>query len=271
MNSRGLYRNELFATLLFFVGLSGIVGWVATTAFLLRGWTNSGHWATWLITFRTIGLFSLWSSFFLVFTAIGLPLGVRLFRECERKKKILVRAMVPTVMLSPVYAVVGVSVILATPFLISSGRAILNGPELVKSVNSPDGNYEAYVVDYPALDGPDQSLVIDRKDGIHFLEIADLPEDIDSIKEIHWSPQSDIVVFQTWRNLYVVTVPSYKTVSIYLGREWRRKSPNRQSTFSSGGVRLEVTDIAFPEPGVVTYRIKGASEAERLEVGSLLK
>ena len=183
----------------------------------------------------------------------------------------MARAIIPAVLLAPFYAFLGWVVILMGPYVWASGGVLVNGPKIVKSATSPNGAYEAYVVDSPAIDGPDQSLYIEQSDGLHFLEIADLPEDIDFIEDIHWSPQGDMVVFKTYKNLYVVCLPSYKTVSIYLGRPWRRASQGRRSTFSSGSVRLQVKNIAFPEPGVVTYEIEGASKTQRLDIASFLR
>ncbi len=271
MSFKNLCRNEHFITLLLFIGISGVLGWIATTWWMLSTGTNSGHWATWFIALRTIGLFSLWSSFFLVFAVVGLPWGGALLRGCENKKRVFTRAAVPALLLTPFYAILGFIAVLFGPYLYACGSTMVNGQKIVQSVVSPDGSYEAYVVDWPSIDGPNQSLLIDRSDGIHFLSIADLAEDIDFIESIHWSPQSDIVVFETNRNLYAVCLPSYKTVRIYLGKEWTRTAKERGSTFSSGGVRLQVKNIGFPEAGVVSYEIEGASEVQRLEMAAFLR
>ena len=271
MGYRTLSRNEHFITFVLFAGISGVVGWIATTWWMLSNGTNSGHWATWSMTFWTIGVFSLWSSFFLLFAVVGLPWGSTLLRGCENKRRILTRAVVPAIILSPLYAILGFMAILFGPYLYALGSTVVNGPNVVQSSASPDGSYVAYVVDSPSIDGPNQSLYIDRADGVHFLGIADLAEDIDSIDSIHWSPQSDTVVFKTRVNLYAVCLPSYKTVRIYLGREWRRTTRERGSTFTSGGIRLQVNHITFPEPGVVSYEIEGATQVQRLEMASFLR
>ena len=57
-----------------------------------------------------------------------------------------------------------------------------------------------------------------------------------------------------------VEIGSGRFARVYLGREWRRHRADRRSTFSSGGVAREVESIAFPEPGLFTYRLKGDSE-----------
>ena len=115
--------------------------------------------------------------------------------------------------------------------------------DIVQSVLSPDGNYEAYVEEGPSIDPPNQSLYIQRSDGIHFLLIAKLPEDIDSIKEILWSPNSEIVVFHTRHSLTAVRLPDFQTVRIHIGKEWRRTKADKMSTFSSGEPHASVSPV----------------------------
>ena len=45
--------------------------------------------------------------------------------------------------------------------------------------------FEAYVVESPSIDPPNQSLYIQRSDNVHFVRVEKLPEDIDRILEIH--------------------------------------------------------------------------------------
>lgn len=271
MGLRSLNRNEHFITLLLFVGISGVAGWIVTTWWMLANGTNSGHWATWPVALRTIGMFSLWTSFFMIPALACLPWGGVLLRRCENKKRVLARALIPAIVLMPVYAFMGFMMILFGPYLYACGSAMINGPNVVQSVVSPDGAFEAYVVDSPSIDGPNQSLYIDRSDGIHFLNVAGLAEDIDSIESIHWSPQSDIVVFKSYRNLFAVCLPSFKTVQIPFGAEWRRTARQRGSTFTSGGLRYHVGNIAFPEAGVVTYEIEETKEVKRLDLAGFLR
>ena len=99
-------------------------------------------------------------------------------------------------------AVVGLAIFV----LVSFGYVdfLMNGPKTVLSVRSPDGQYEAYVEDWPSIDGPNQSLFVEREDKLRFLRIAKLPEDVDSIKEILWSPDSQMVVFHSWDHLQLI-------------------------------------------------------------------
>lgn len=70
-------------------------------------------------------------------------------------------------------------------------------PNVIMSVASPDGEYEAYVVEEPSFDPPNQSLFIRKKESNSFNLIDILAEDVDCIKKIIWSPDNKIVVFNT--------------------------------------------------------------------------
>ena len=56
-------------------------------------------------------------------------------------------------------------------------------PELVMSVDSPDGKYEAYVIDNPSFDPPNQSLFVKNKGSDSFNLVEILAEDVDFIKK----------------------------------------------------------------------------------------
>lgn len=144
-------------------------------------------------------------------------------------------------------------------YLFASGTidAMIHGPKVVMEVNSPDGQYLAYVVDEPCLDGPNQSLMIERSDKTRFLRIARLVGDVDSIKEILWSPDSSIVVFHSWLYLTIARSSDWSMIRIYLGDEWRRHEPIRRTTFSGAMPKYGVETIDFPEPGQVAYKLKG--------------
>jgi hypothetical protein len=100
--------------------------------------------------------------------------------------------------------------------------------------------------------------------------IAHLAEDVDAIRRIHWSPYSDVVVFETMVYLIAVRVPGYQIVKIYLGREWRPTEPSIRSTFTSGGPSLSVAVIEFPESGAFSYRLKGSDEFTTIQMDSLV-
>jgi hypothetical protein len=144
-------------------------------------------------------------------------------------------------------------------------QAMLSGPEVVMEVSSPDGEFVAYVEEPPSLDPPNQSLFVERGDKTHFMRIAKLAGDVDSIKDIVWSEDGDIVVFHSQCYLTAARVADWRTTRVYLGREWRRAEPKRRTTFSSGGAAKVVDSIEFPEAGVVEYMFEGESAPRRIQ------
>ena len=147
-------------------------------------------------------------------------------------------------------------------FLYASGTigAMVNGPNVIMEVESPDGKYIAYIIERPSLDPPNQSLMIERSDKSRFLRIAKLVGDVDSIRDILWSPDSSIVVFHSWLYLTIARTSDWSIVRIYLGDEWRRREPIRRTTFSGAMPVHEVQTIEFPEPGQVAYQLKGQQD-----------
>ncbi len=259
------FRSDRFIMLLLFIGFCGIIGWLGTTCWVLQGWTNSRHWASWSTIVRTVSMCLLWTSFFLIFAAFGLTWGFRLLRQSRQKKKVVVRSLVPAVVLSPAYILLGMVFILFMPLVGGWIKTAFAGPTIVQSVFSPDGRFEAYVIEAPSIDPPNQSLFI-RRDKIHSKRIAKLPEDVDSIQKIHWSPDSDIVVFQTWFSLIAAHVPDYKTVEIPLGGEWHWR---KNGTFWVDYNNVKrIAAIEFPKPGAFSYRLKSSDESKTVEIGS---
>lgn len=146
-------------------------------------------------------------------------------------------------------------------------ETVRHGPKIVQTVPSPDGRYIAYVEDAPSIDPPNQTCMVERNDQRHFMIVASLAEDVDAIEKIYWSPDSRYVVFHSRYYLTATRLEDWQTMRIYLGREWVRSQPSRQATFSSGGARLEVTAVEFPEPESFTYRIKNSNEAITIRFG----
>lgn len=206
---------------------------------------------------------------FIALAAIGLPCGLSRLRKIDRKVKPIVISVVASILLSPVYVPLGIAVGFFTPLVPSYVKDFFTGPEVVHSVTSPDQNFEAYVVERPSIDPPNQSLFIQRSDNIHFVRVAKLAEDIDAIKEIHWSPQSDIVVFHTRCNLIAVRIPGYQTVKIPLGGERIRTKASKRSIFSGAGPRIAVADIEFPRAGSFSYRLEGVDTVKTIQMGTL--
>jgi hypothetical protein len=144
-------------------------------------------------------------------------------------------------------------------------KAAFAGPSVVQSVFSPDGRFEAYVIEAPSIDPPNQSLFV-RCDKVHSKRIAKLPEDVDSIQKIHWSPHSDVVVFQTLFSLIAAHVPDYKIVEIPLGGEWHwRKNGTFWVDYNDA---KRIAAIEFPEQGAFSYRLEGSDESRVIEMYS---
>ena len=131
-----------------------------------------------------------------------------------------------------------------------------SGPKVIQTVASPDQEYVAYVQESPSIDPPNQSLYVERHDKSHFMFLAKLAEDIDSIIKIVWSSDSQMVVFHSKCYLTAVRISDWKIIRIYLGKERLRYSPQHGSTFSSAGPIRRVELIDFPEPNHVGYRLE---------------
>ena len=260
-------RSDRFTMILLFIGFCGVIGWLGSTCWMLQGWTNSRHWASFGIAIRTIAGFSLSCSFFLVFALIGIPWGLKLLKASGRRLKFMIRPLIPAIVLSPVYIFAGMAIILTTPWWGGWAKAAFVGHKIIQSQLSPDGKFEAYVIDKPSIDPPNHHLYIRRKN-VNFSEaIARLPEDVDSIQKIHWSPFSDIVVFETWFSLIAASVSDYKMVKIPLGGEkhWRK---NRTFWVDYKDVkRPEI--IEFPNMNTFSYRFEGSNEFKTIEMASL--
>ena len=241
------HSRDFPVTLLLFFGFCGVVG---------------------LITTAIIGIPLPFAFIFIALAGVGLPWGLIQLTQKERKVRPIVISSIASILLLPVYVPIGIGMGFSMHLLPSYVKMFFAGPNVVQSVMSPDGNFEAYVVEAPSIDPPNQSLYIQRSDNIHFLSITDLAEDIDSIKKIHWSPQSDIVVFHTRCHLIAVRVPGYQTVKIPLGGEWIRTKASKRSTFSGAGPRVAVADIQFPQPCSFSYRLEGADTFKIIQMSS---
>jgi hypothetical protein len=240
--------SNLSVNLLLLAGFCGVIGLLATAI---------------------IGIPLPFALVFIALAAIGLPCGLNRLGKKERKVKTIVMSVVASILLSPVYVPAGIAIGFFTPLVPSYVKDFFTGPDVVQSNMSPDQNFEAYVVERPSIDPPNQSLFIQRSDNIHFVRVAKLAEDIDAIKEIHWSPQSDIVVFHTRCNLIAVRIPGYQTVKIPLGGEWTRTKAKKRSTFSGAGPRVAVADIEFPQAGSFSYRIEGVETVKTIQMDTL--
>jgi hypothetical protein len=259
------FHGERFVMLLLFVGFCGVIGWLGTTWWVLdnTNFRGADFWQTLII----IGNRSLWCSFFLIFALIGIPWGLRLLRQSELKMKLVIRSLIPAAVLSPAYILMGMVIILSTPFVYACFRTAVAGPNVVQSVLSPDERFEAYVVDKPSFDPPNHHLYIHRNDVNFSKEIAKLPADVDFIQRIYWSPHSDIVVFQTYFKLIAVRLPDCKKAEVTFGGglQWRK---NGTSWVDYKNVK-HAAAVEFPKPGSFSYRLDDSAESKIIEMDSL--
>jgi len=144
------------------------------------------------------------------------------------------------------------------------------GPKVIKNAWSPDMEFEAYVVEMPSIDPPNQTLYIQRRDDHHFVIIAKLVEDVDSIRSIKWSPTSDLVIFLTHNYLYAVHTPGYEMASIFLAEEFYRYTPGKFNTYGGGIPERSVKEVAFPEPGVFSYQLTGEPSPKIVRMAEML-
>lgn len=257
--------------LLLFIGFSGITGWLGTTGWLIDSTNFQG--TDFRQVIKIVGYRSLWTSFFLLFAVIGLPWGLRRLKLTERKRGLLGWSVIPPVVLTPVLAIGGIVVIILAPFCAAHVRAVLTGPDIEQSVISPDGKYEAIVVNKPSFDPPNQHLYVwqvsigSKKQSVYWKKIAQLPEDVDRIEKIHWSPYSDVVVFQSYFSLIAVGLPDYGMVKIPLGgrEQWR---DNGTFWVDYDNV-IHIEAIDFPEPGAFSYQVEGSEESRVVQISPL--
>ena len=182
----------------------------------------------------------------------------------DNNRKLKFLALFTSISLVIVLALVAVPL-----FAFGYANAIIHGPDTILEVPSPDGQYLAYVIEAPSIDPPNQSLMMERKDKSRFLPIAKLAEDIDSIQEIVWSPDSSIVVYHSLLYLTATRVSDWQTIRIYLGVERRRHKPVRRSPFSSAGPHHKVETIRFPESGCFTFQLKDSDKIHKVRMSLL--
>lgn len=263
--------QRILTWLLLFVGFSSITGWLGTNYILLTEFTNSRHFADFSATMGTILRSLITTSFFIVFAIVALGWGLRRLKRTSKKTGLLGWSAIPPIVLTPIFTLVGLGLILFAPFWAGHVKAVVTGPDIEQSVISPDGNFEAFVVNKPSIDPPNQHLylrqlnILGRKNGKGYnRKIAQLPEDVDRIEKIHWSPYSDVVVFQSYFSLIAVGLPDYGMVKIPLGgrEQWRDNG-----TFwvdYDNVMRIEA--IEFPSPGAFGYRLEGSEKARVIQV-----
>lgn len=247
---------------LLFIGFCCLFGWLATNFILLAHSTNARHFADFGAALGTLLMALVCTSFFVV---IGVPVLVsarRRLMHTEHKKGLIIKSLVPAAFMTPLLGIAGMLVIIITPFVFATGRTILFGHKVVQTADSPDGRYQAYVIDAPSIDGPNHHLNVRELTTGKTAFVANLPEDVDFNQDILWSPNSDSVVFRTHFKLITYCPATDETQAIVLGGEyhWRENG-----TFWVDYKNIKkASDLQFPEPGVFSCRVNESEQPTTL-------
>lgn len=256
MNDATVLHNRKLTWFLLFIGFCCLFGWLATNFILMAKFTNSRHFADPITALGTIFWGLVCTAFFPV---VGVPVFLaarRRLKRTERQKKLVISSLVPAAFLTPVLGIAGILTIIMTPFVFATARTLLFGHKVVQSADSPDGRYQAYVIDAPSIDGPNHHLNVKEITTGQTAFVAQLPEDVDYNREILWSPHSDIVVFRSHFKLIAYSPRTGRTQEVKLGGEyhWRK---NGTFWVDYQDVK-KASDLQFPDPGVFSCRLDGA-------------
>ena len=247
---------------LLFVGFCCVFGFLAMNTILLTHYTNSRHFANFVAVLQTLLMCLISSSFFIVFGSIAFVWARRRLKRTVNKEGLVCKSILPAVCLTPVLGVVGMAMLIMTPFVYGHVRQFVAGPHVVQAADSPDGAYQAYVIDKPSFDGPNHHLYVKDTATGQSVFVANLPEDVDSIQQIQWSSFNDVVVFRTWFKLIAYSPPAGKIEEVVLGGE-RHYRDNGTFWVDYKNVK-KPWDLQFPKPGVFSYRFEGLDEVHTL-------
>lgn len=146
---------------------------------------------------------------------------------------------------------------LITVILIAVAVWVLFGfsskPEKVLSMNSPQGLYEAYVIENPSLDPPNQALFISKSGTGEFRLVARLPEDIEAARKICWTDDGNKAIFITNWHLIITDVRTFNTSKISLNPDWWKWNQG-EKTFSSSGTPVVLEELDLYGSDSLTYR-----------------
>ncbi|MRS02380.1 hypothetical protein EG832_04010, partial [bacterium] len=126
-------------------------------------------------------------------------------------------------------------------------------PDTVLSLNSPQGLYEAYVVENPSIDPPNQSLLISKTGTGEFRLVSRLPEDIESAQKIYWTDDGNKAVFITNWHLIITDVHNFSTWKISLNPDWWKWNQEGK-TFSSSRTSVVLEEFELFGSDSLTYR-----------------
>jgi hypothetical protein len=169
------------------------------------------------------------------------------------------------ILISVITVVITILIMLLAVFFIFG---LGSKPATVMSLTSPDGMYEAYVVENPSPDPPNQSLFISKTGTDSFRLVTSLPEDIESTQKISWTEDSKTAIFVTDWYLIITDVRKFNTRVISLNPDWWQWHRNRR-TFSSSGqsVRMEQFDLLGSDS--LRYRTNIMTQPELIRLNDL--
>ena len=235
-----------FATLSLFVGGSALIMWVGWPIWeLLKGHPRDASFCLQYIAF--------WVPFVPVLTIAGLWWGFRTLRGQAGRKKCLIRAIVPVLLLSPVLAVMGIFLAFA---ILPLFHNYFSPEQIEQSVKSPDERHVAKILKWDAgMDGIRRCYL--RTDGGKWVNVGDTRD----AYKIQWSPDSGIVIFEQQVDLLVVRTRDRK---VY----WIDLTYDRQIGQFLHFHPLDT--IEFPRPGVFVtqFEDKTPSQTVDLAIGS---
>ena len=180
----------------------------------------------------------------------------------DRKRKLARLAVrIPVVAL----AAVGLLTLLVS---LANGtiRRIVFGPEVVMSAVSPDGEYEAYVVNHPTIDPPYHQVYVERAGKVQFLPVTRTFGGLDRVEQLVWSPTGDVLVVRTRRHLVAVRVPEFHSLDLHLGMMWHRKQPQRGWSFAMGAQMLKISEVDLSQLGTLRVRFEGSDDLHEFEL-----
>lgn len=258
MEQANTLPSRKFTWGLLFIGFCCLFGWLAMNFILLTQYTNWRHFADPAAIAGTLFMSLICSSFYAIIAAAALTWGGKRYKRIQEKKHLIKASFIPAAVLTPVLGIAGVAVMLVTPFVFATVREFIAGPNIVQVADSPDGRYQAYVIDRPSLDGPNHHLFVKDIAADQSEFVTNLPEDVDFNKEIHWSPFNDIVAFQTHFKLIVYSYEDGTSEEVTLGgeRHWRENG----TFWVDYNDVLKLGNLQFPEPGTLTYQLEGNPE-----------
>lgn len=253
-----ILKNRKLTWFLLFIGFCCLFGWLATNFILMAHFTSWRHFASVSATLQTFLMSLTCTSFFAVLGTGVFVWAHRRLKRTEHKKGLVIKSLVPAAFLTPLLGIAGILTIIMTPFVFATARTILFGHKVVQSADSPDGRYQAYVIDAPSIDGPNHHLNVKEIATGKIAFVAQLPEDVDYNQQILWSPYSDIVVFRTHFKLIAYAPAANQTQEVILGGEYHWR--NNGTFWVDYNDVKKPKDFQFPQAGIFSYRLEDSEE-----------